>query len=281
MKEIAEFRIVERNADLLFDEKFGRKLGGIARKVQVDTSSPLFNRVGELQNKLNARGDSFFLGWQIHRKYTNTELEAARLLHLTVTAAFEPTGEECGTVYDDHTACRYCGAGAKRVGPLILNLRRIPKGKDFCKTIGGELIVSSRAAELIVDKGLRGAILQPVVDFKYKSESVGNWFEFSADNDLVTMVPPTRFGNDPFDDDERGEYRCPLGHLAGLALLSEVSVSAMDLGDNDFFETRQFVGVRRGLLRPEKVILISQKAFQAFSAAQLTGYNIEVANVAP
>ena len=45
-------------------------------------------------------------------------------------AAFEPTGAECGTVYDESVACKICGAGRSTVdAPLRLNAKKIPKNE--------------------------------------------------------------------------------------------------------------------------------------------------------
>jgi len=46
----------------------------------------------------------------------------------------------------------------------------------------------------------------------------------------------------------------PRGDLAGLNLLSEVFIEKDSRGSEDIFSTRQFVGVRRGLLRPRPLI---------------------------
>jgi hypothetical protein len=89
----------------------------------------------------------------------------------------------------------------------------------------------------------------------------------------------TRVGINPFDDDSKGECRCPLGDLIGLNLLSEVSISATSRGDADIVASRQFIGVRRGLLRPRRVILISPRVRRLIESEKLKGVKIEVAHL--
>jgi hypothetical protein len=97
----------------------------------------------------------------------------------------------------------------------------------------------------------------------------------------IAVVPPTRAGIDPFDDDEKGEYRCPNGDTLGLNLLSELHVSKdqYEAAQGDLFETVQYFGVRRGLLRPERRLLISQAFFKVLIDSQAKGYRVEIARL--
>jgi hypothetical protein len=103
-----------------------------------------------------------FAGWRPRRKYTKTEKDDAEIFHLVITAAFEPTGEECGTEYDDHDCCSYCGAGRQQVSELKLNLRRVPKNKDIARTIADEWIVSERFTALCRERRVSGVEFPPV-----------------------------------------------------------------------------------------------------------------------
>jgi hypothetical protein len=193
---------------------------------------------------------------------------------------FEPAGEECGTQYDESSTCPRCGAGAQQVGPLFLDIKRIPKGKDFAKSIAGEVVISRRASELFVQHGITGVAFHPVRTKGAKSLELPNWSQLVIHSGDADIVPPTKAGIDPFNDDPKGEHRCIEGDTIGLNLLSEVSVAATSRGQADIVATRQFVGVRRGLLRPERIILISQKVRQLIEAEKLKGCEIEVAHLA-
>jgi|HubBroStandDraft_6_1064221.scaffolds.fasta_scaffold13759_5 hypothetical protein len=348
MRESVEFRIDERFAHLLFADNEGTKLVGVARKITIASDDPRFSRIGELQEELQeAKTGSFFYGWRFLRRYTPEELERAELLELVVTTAFEPAGEECGTRYDESTACPKCGSGAKQASDLWLDLRKLPKGKDIASTIAGEWVVSQHLAELMIDAGLTGfdlrrvrhrahyeddaldlrrlaagrellekaedarclypegkfhvwinraentslwekaqaehAALQERVT-KQRRKVFPVWYQLVTTNAAAEITSPTRVGNTPFDDDSKGEYRCPLGDLIGLNLLSEVSISAATRGENDIICTRQYIGmphtgIRRGLLRPRQVTLISPKFWRLLSEARIKGINIEVAHL--
>jgi hypothetical protein len=282
MKEIFEFRIDEDFANRLFRPDEGKKLSsGIVRLIRVPGDDPRLSEIGNLQKQIHREcGRAFFFGWDILRKYSIEELEAASLFHLKITSTFEPAGEECETKYDPSTASPCCGAGAKQAIPLFLDLKRIPKSKDISRTIAGEIVVSRRVFEIFARHAITGIELSPVRSNQSSSVESTDWFQFTVPKANADIVAPTRVGIDPFDDDDKGEYRCPLGDLIGLNLLSEVSIKSTSLGDADIICSRQFVGVRRGLLRPENIILVSPEVRRLIESEKLKGFEIEVAHLA-
>jgi hypothetical protein len=257
----------------------------------------------------------------VTRHYSTDELENAEILRLSISRVFEPAGEECGTRYADSEACAICGAGARQIGDLRLDLRRLPKGVNIARSIADEWVVDQRFAELITESRLSGVELGRVLDRsapqesvelgsvpagrrlieeaeargivpgsseyrvwlnrpenhamfeaaraeaevaggtpKRPSESLPVWCQLRAIAPSVPVAPLTQFGVDVFDDDPQGAHRCPLGHVAGLNLLSEIYVRREDWPETDFAITRELVGDRRGLLRPTPLLLISQRA---------------------
>jgi len=60
------------------------------------------------------------------------------------------------------------------------------------------------------------------------------WHQLVVNSVTAVIVRPTRVDVDPFDDDPGGQYRCPLGHLLGLNLLSELSIRAVSTTETDF-----------------------------------------------
>jgi len=280
MRELAEFRVVEEFAPKLFADNEGKRLGSV-RKIELATNDPRFERIGDLQRETRVvTGRSFFYGWALRRQYSKAEFAAASCFHLSVTAVFEPAGEERGTKYDESSGCPSCGSGAKQIGPLILDVKRIPKGKDIAKTIAGEIVVSQRVVELFERHEITGVALDPVRMSAASSAESKDWFQLNVQSASAEIVAPTRVGIDPFDDDASGECRCTLGDLLGLNLLSEVAIRATTRGDADFVSSRQFIGVRRELLRPERVILISPKVWKLIESEKLKGVEVEVARLA-
>ena len=162
MQETFEFRVVEDFADRVFEPDEGKKLG-IVRLVKIASDDPRLAKIGDFQKAVHQEtGGAFFHGWHISRKYTKAELGAAALLYLNKTPIFELAGEQCGTNYDESTACHKCGAGATQVSDLRLDLRKVPKGKDIARTIADEWIVSQRLAERMIDEKLTGFDLRVV-----------------------------------------------------------------------------------------------------------------------
>lgn len=163
MYESVEFRIPEEYAHQFLASNTGKSSGGMVRAVTIKVSDPLYERIGQLDLMLKKReGNAFFFGWEIRRHYTSRELDTATILSLKITSTFEPAGEECGTIYDDSIACPYCGANRQQLSDLILDLHKIPKGKDIARTIADEWIVSQHLAELLIDQHTTGFELRPV-----------------------------------------------------------------------------------------------------------------------
>lgn len=97
----------------------------------------------------------------------------------------------------------------------------------------------------------------------------------------VGIVPPTRTGEGPFDDDVDGRFRCPRGDTLGLNLLSELSISGADFraANCDLMETRQRIGTRRGVLRPESEVIISPRFWRVLEDSNAKGFAVEVAHL--
>ena len=344
MRETYELRVVEDFAGRLFGPDEGKNIGSkIVRLIELSGDDPRLPKIGEMQRLIyEESGRAFFHGWIIRRRYTDEELASAACFHLAISTVFEPAGEECGTKYDESTACPKCGAGATQVSDLRLDMRKVPKNKDIARTIADEIIVSQRLAEKMIDAGLTGFELRPArhkaryeddpIDLRQvstgreilaKAEAAGFphptgrfyvwlnraenralfdqaraenaalkgeedrrkgdplpvWHQLVVTSNTAEIIAPTRVGINPFDDDSKGECRCVLGDLIGLNLLSEVSVNAASRGDADIVCSRQFIGTRRGLLRPSRVILISPKFWKLVKSENLKGVDIEVAHL--
>lgn len=341
MRESVEFRIPEEHAQRFLRPDEAKWIGEIARAVVAHTGDPLYERIGSIQRQFSEQGKSFYYGWSIERKYSRRELEEAELLHLKITAVFEPAGEMCGTVYDERVACSFCGAGRRQETDLILDLRKAPKTRDIARTIADEWIISQRLAELLVDARITGFGLRPVrhkaryqddaIDLsRYptgqeilrraaaagaphptgefgvwlnrpeqaelwrqlreeysqtkqrradkSSRPVPVWHQLVVTSPPVCMVEPTRFGITPHEEDAVGEYRCPLGHVSGLNILSEAWIQRDGWDGNDIVRTQQLVGARRGVLVPTPLLLISLRLWRLLEKEKIKGYEVEVAH---
>jgi len=275
MKETCEFRIVEKHAHLLFRDDEGTRLGNSVRKVTLRTDDPRFAKVRDMQAKLRQDLDeSFFHGWWFERSYSKKEMDQAEAFHLIITRAFEPSGEECGTEYDLSKACPKCGTGRIQTSPLILEVSKIPKGKDISRTIGEEIVVSRKLADAIQQSAITGVKIRPILNARTKEET-RDWFQLILTSRSVNLVPPTRFGTSPFDEDESGEYRC-VPHVAGLNILSQLYVESGDWGGRDINGAKQLVGWRAGLLVPAPVMIVSRWFFDLVNCLGIKGCKFEV-----
>ena len=288
MREIYEFRVREKYANRLFDPDEGEKLGWTkhygdkfvtVRKIKLSAKDPKFKRVGELNVLIRKDpNDFFFAGWNISRRYTASDIAQAKLFLLCRLATFEPAGEECGTQYDELSACPDCKSGAKQISPLFLDWKRIPKNKDIARTIAGEIVVSKRMIELFERYSITGARFGPVCQHPATSAESKDWFQLLVKSCDAEVAAPTKIGVNPFDEDTAGQYCCSYGDLIGLARLSEVSIRHPSYNGSDIVASRQFAGTRRGLLRPERFLLISPKLRQLIKDEKLTGCEFEVAH---
>ena len=95
----------------------------------------------------------------------------------------------------------------------------------------------------------------------------------------LRIIPPTRIGIDPFDEDSKGEYRCPLGHVIGLNPLSEIYIDRSSYDGSDIAFTREMVGIRRGLLRPGPLILISPRLRNLLVEKGVKGFKTDIAHL--
>jgi hypothetical protein len=274
MKETLELRINYDYAHLLFKADEGKNLGTSVKVVELSKGDSRYSQVPIIAEEVKTKYDrNFFFGWEIKRKYSKKELDAATLLHLKIKAVFEPTGEECRTLYDETTACEICGANRKQVSPLTLKKGTIPK-KDIARTIGGEVIVSEKFVNAVRRRNLKGLQLSPI--------NIGKYYQLTANTGLE-LSPKTITGINPFDlsTSSEGEvYKCPKGDTIGLNLLSEPYVlHSQPIGEYDFFASRQKIGVKRGLLRPESIYFCSPAFRRMIEKEKLSGFEFEMTNI--
>jgi hypothetical protein len=105
------------------------------------------------------------------------------------------------------------------------------------------------------------------------------WYQLIPKAQLVEMAADTRVGINPVDLDTAGRYRCPLGHVLGLSLLSEVFVNRGSWDGSDIARTRGLVGVRRGVLVPAPILLVSPRFRRLLKDSGMTGAGFEVAHL--
>lgn len=202
MRERIELRVNVDHADLLFRPDEGELLGqrrhAHLKRIVVDLSDPRLARIPEIEKELNAHRPVLFVGgWRIIREYTEQEVGEARLFKLWCAAVFEPAGEECGTVYDESGVCPVCKAGRRQVSDLVVDVRRVPRGKEYVSTyVVGEHMVSQRIAEALAESGMTGFALRPVRDVRLAKDPPIPWDEVPSGRALLKRAAPAGMARD-------------------------------------------------------------------------------------
>jgi hypothetical protein len=153
MRAEIKFRISEEHARSIFDFSEGKAISERLRLVALSADDPRLAALARLYAQHAGRG---FYGWNVERKYSKSETERASLHLLEIQTGVLPTGEECGTVYDDSDVCPLCGAARVQVSPLRLRISNTPRRAEIAQTWGGETIVSSRLVRLLIEAGITG-----------------------------------------------------------------------------------------------------------------------------
>ena len=74
---------------------------------------------------------------------------------------------------------------------------------------------------------------------------------------------------------------CPNHDLLGLCLLSELFIDkeSFRLHHYDFMKTMQYVGVKRGMLRPEPLYVCSKSFFEMIKRENIYGMEFDIAHI--
>jgi hypothetical protein len=279
MQELYEFRINNDYANHLLIKEHGTNLGPVTI-VQIKRDDPLFEKIKLLKEKIDGqRLPPLFFYSEVIRKHTEREYQNADLLQINIQKTFEPCGEQNGTTYDESKACVICGVNAVQINELRLKQSSIPK-KDISNTIAGEVVVSKRF-KLVAEKNeSKGISFLPVICNQKMSE---DYFQMIVTSPEISLSKKTLAGVNVFDfsTENKGEiFKCPKGHTMGLNQLSEAFISATSkFNEFDFFQSREKLGVRRGLLRPYPLYFCSPFFRKVIISEKLSGFNFDVARI--
>jgi hypothetical protein len=110
------------------------------------------------------------------------------------------------------------------------------------------------------------------------SRSTRRWYQPLAISKNLNIVPPSSFGVDPFGSTEDAT-RCANQDTLGLNQISELTIARYGAELSDYHVTNEYVGVRRGLLRPSRPILISSRFFRILRERKVKGFEVQLAHV--
>ena len=281
MKEIYELNILEEYAKIAFRPEDGVRVNDSIRRFIIEKTDPKFEFINRIELLLRGNREkrlTTLISWSIRRIYTKDEISEATLFSCAPTTYFEPAGEDCGTQYDEAAACPICGSGARQTTPLIVRLNSIPKNSDLAQTIGSELVVSKRLVDIFNENNITGFSYGPIVNRK-GIPATDNWFQFFCGPSLVDIADKTVLGSNPFDMDLENKYRCKYNHQLGLNLISQLYLKAESWSGADINFTRQYIGCRRGVLRPERYLIVSPKIRMLVDKYKLKGFKFDIAHL--
>jgi hypothetical protein len=256
---------------------FGRRIGDGTETVEtrVPANSRGFEEIRDFivtRRQQERHGFSDFTIGRYLRKYTKAELHNSEVLRLTTTSHFEPSGEECGTIYE--TLCNHCNWG-RQVSDLILDLRRVPQHRDISETIARvEWIVSSKFVETFMENKWAGAEFLPIFDLRNPTKSSRDWHQLRVTGTAGELARNTKLGRDPFSPSQVS-WTCPLGHSVVTEFLSEMYLHRDAWDGSDLAVTTSLFGQGRNLLRPVPLIIVSQRMYRALEKAGVKGLSYE------
>lgn len=279
MKELLELRVNLDYANWLFKDSEGKKLGQTIKVIELTKHDPRYQQVPIVSQKIQEKHNkAFFYGWKIKRKYSKKEFNKASLLHLKISTTFESSGEECGTLFDNSNECSICGANREQKGSLVLKKGSIPN-RDIAKTIAGEVVVSEKFVTAFKKYKFKGCSFKLI---KFNGEH-SDYYQIFINSPQLEISSDTVVGISPYDLSESCEgeiYKCPYGHTLGLNLISEPYIfNSKSIKEYDFFITKQNIGVKRGLLRPEPLYLCIPLVREMVEKEKLRGLEFEIAHI--
>ncbi len=273
MKEIIELRIPESRASRILGPSEGDVIGGIARRISLPLSSPRFEELSAINHEMQQRDEVLITSWNIRRSYSDREMSQAELVRLIPGSTVEPAGEECGTIYNESESCEFCGVGRIQENELHLDAHKL-RG-HFVETIAkDEWAISQNWVEILRTHAGSSALF-PI---RSSHKETSDWMQLRANEveSIARVSPDTRFGISPFDFDDAGRFRCPLGHVAGLNILSQTVVQRDSLTGAGIYVSDKYVGVRQGLLRPYRLLIVDSAVWRELAAVGMSGWAYEV-----
>lgn len=281
MRQQLEIRIPEDSARTVLPSDIGTVVGKevAVRVIRLDLNDPLVKQVAAIDQARMAAGRALITSWSIQRTYERTEIELAQLFLLKPRQFIDCAGEQFGTQYDQAPACPFCGFGRRQMSPLRLSCRCRPRGEISQTLAADELVVSQTF--MGVQTPVNGAKFMPI-EWAGNCPDLAGWSQLVIVGNRVRVDRTlTRFGESPFEAANTTRTACPLGHVLGLNILSELHCVRESYSGADIALTDIGVGSRAGLLVPAPLVVLSGEYGRQLIKAKIRGADLEVAYLEP
>ena len=236
---------------------------GFLRSIACHRGDEIWNRLAHAFEKSRADGVSMFASVSTRLIFSASEYAGADYFRLCANRMIEASFEEFGTEHSDGAMCSLCGAGTFAQPPLHLPTRFLKPSKAILETLGGELLVSRMVADALAAHRTPGVELDEVLPIG-GAERKETWFRLRVTGGNVQLSRQTTASLVPFEIGWPNESTC--GHVVGYGVQSQVWIDRPAIAHGGFYSTHQHLGVRRGLLRPARIVIIGRDAFEVLSA---------------
>lgn len=279
MRQEIEIRIPEQSARTFLRGNIGVRVGNdlAVRILRLDLNDPLILELADIDRHRVAEGGALITSWIIRRFYSKSEIERAEIFTLRFRHSINCAGEQFGTTYDRSSACIFCGFRRKQTSSLRLGCKCRPRPDVTTTLAADEILVSDFLTSLTKAGETVGAELLPI-EWTGKCPSLESWRQLKITSQPIRVDRnKTVFGESPFERPNGNRTACPLGHIAGLNMLSELHCLRNSYDGSYFAATDIAVGSASGLLVPAPVIIVSGQFGRKLMTARVRGVEFEVA----
>jgi hypothetical protein len=203
-------------------------------------------------------------------EFSKQELDSSEYLELYITSMCPCYPKECGTIYTNETACKFCGAGKTPISDFRIDKTHMKK-KLIAATYSQDIIIENKLYEMLNDAGFSGMEFTSV---KHKHDKLKDeliYFKFESSN----VLPPLNQEKSEF----LYEKYCKHCRKSGLHLRSPLFYNRTSLSNaKDFNYTHEYFGSG---FAGRQALIISHRVYQFFINNKIRGVKFNAIYVTP
>jgi hypothetical protein len=278
LREVFVFRFYECDANQHPElESVGTaSIPGLLRQVTCSRGDETWNRLKSAYERALRFRRTLFTSVSAQRSFEIEERAHAALYVLRPSRFIDASFEESGAEYDESTACAVCGSGGLAVPPIGLPAKYLGTREGILETLGGELVVSMAVKRALESEHIAGVTFDDVSPIGGGTHDV-SWHRLRVTGATIDLSKRASASLVPFDTGWPDQSSC--GHIAGYSLMSQAWLCLQhEKQPAGFLQTMQYLGVRRGLLRPSRIVVAAPDVYSCFARIGLA-MNLEPACV--